>query len=87
MEWNIDDKRFNQKYVGAESFLIKNGKIQYPIINPPIEITTPKLWSSIDAIANNTEYHAGNCGKGEPMQAIPVWFGGPSMSLRNIKVL
>ncbi|MCX6711513.1 MAG: TldD/PmbA family protein [Candidatus Woesearchaeota archaeon] len=87
MEWNIDDKRFNQKYVGAESFLIKNGKIQYPIVNPVIEITTPKLWSSIDAIANNTEYHAGNCGKGEPMQAIPVWFGGPSMRLRNIKVL
>jgi len=87
MEWNIDDKRFNQKYVGAESFLIKNGKIQHPIINPVIEITTPKLWSSIDAIANNTEYHAGNCGKGEPLQAIPVWFGGPSMRLRNIKVL
>lgn len=87
MEWNIDDKRFNQKYVGAEAFLIKNGKIEHPIINPAIEITTPRLWSSVDAIADNTEYHAGNCGKGEPMQALPVWFGGPSMRIRNIKVL
>ena len=86
MEWNIDDKRFNQKYVGADAYLIENGKITKPVIKPIIEITTPKLWSSVDAVANNTEYHSGNCGKGEPMQACPVWFGGPSMRIRNIKL-
>ena len=86
MEWNIDDKRFNQKYVGADAYLIENGKITKPVIKPIIEITTPKLWGSVDAVANNTEYHAGNCGKGEPMQACPVWFGGPSMRIRNIKL-
>ena len=86
MEWNIDDKRINQKYVGAESYLIKNGEIKEPVIKPVIEITTPQLYSAIDAVANNTEYHAGNCGKGEPMQPIPVWFGGPSVRLRKIRL-
>ncbi len=86
MEWNIDDRRVNQKYVGAESYFIKNGKLAYPLINPTIEISTFHLWKSVDAIAKNIEYHAGNCGKGEPMQAIPVWFGGPSIRLRNIKL-
>ena len=86
MEWNIDDKRINQKYVGAESYLIKNGEIKEPVVMPVIEITTPQLYSAIDAVASNMEYHAGNCGKGEPMQPIPVWFGGPSIRLRKIRL-
>jgi len=86
MEWNIDDKRLNAKYTGAEAYLIKNGKISEPVWRPTIEISTPKLWSSIDGVAKNTEYHAGTCGKAEPMQAIPVWFGGPSMRIRNIRL-
>jgi len=86
MEWNIDDIRFNQKYVGAEAYLIKNGKIGIPVIRPVLEITTPKLYSSIDAVANNLEFHAGNCGKGEPLQSAPVWLGGPSVRLRNVRL-
>ena len=84
MEWNIDDKRFQQKYTGAEAYLIKNGKITKPVINPVLEITTPALWKSVDAIGNKVGFFAGNCGKGEPMQGIPVWLGGPSMRLGNI---
>lgn len=86
MEWNIDDKRFNQKYTGAEAYLIKNGKLGKPVRNPIIEITTPKLWQSVDAVANNLELHAGDCGKGEPMQGIPVYLGGPSIRLRNVRL-
>ncbi|HLD05332.1 MAG TPA: TldD/PmbA family protein [Candidatus Nanoarchaeia archaeon] len=85
MEWNIDDKRLNARYTGAEAYLIKNGKIAGPVRNPTLEITTPKLWGSVDGVAQNSAYFAGNCGKGEPMQGIPVWFGGPSMRLRKIK--
>ncbi|MFH1399706.1 MAG: TldD/PmbA family protein [Candidatus Woesearchaeota archaeon] len=84
MEWNIDDKRIHQKYVGAESYLIKNGKLGEPVRNPTLEISTLDLYRTVDAVAKNTEFHAGNCGKGEPMQALPVWFGGPSIRLRNI---
>lgn len=86
MEWNIDDKRYNQKYVGAEAYLIKNGKIAGPVREPVLELTTPKLYSSVDAAANNTEFHAGTCGKGEPMQGIPVWFGGPSIRIRKVRL-
>lgn len=86
MEWNIDDRRLNQRYVGAEAYLIENGELGQPVINPTLEITTPALYSAIDAVGNNTEYHAGNCGKGEPIQAIPVWFGGPSVRLRNVRL-
>ena len=86
MEWNIDDKRLNAKYTGAEAYMIKNGKLGEPVWRPTIEISTPKLWSSVDGAAKNMEYHAGTCGKAEPMQAIPVWFGGPSMRIRNIRL-
>ena len=86
MEWNIDDKRLNQKYVGAEAYEIKNGKLGKPLLNPVIEITTPQLYKAVDAVANNIEYFAGTCGKGEPMQGIPVWFGGPSFRMRRIFV-
>jgi len=86
MEWNIDDQRLNQKYVGAEAYLIENGKITTPVINPILETTTPELYSKVDAVADNLEFHAGSCGKGEPMQAIPVWFGGPSFRIKSILI-
>lgn len=81
-EWNIDDKRWNQKYKGNEAYLIENGEITKPIRQPSIEITTPMLWSSITAIGKRVELHAATCGKGEPMQGIPVTMGGPSMKMR-----
>jgi TldD protein len=81
-EWNIDDKRLNQKYKGNEAYLIENGEITKPIRQPSIEITTPALWSSVIEIADNLELHAATCGKGEPMQGIPVTMGGPSMKLK-----
>ncbi|TAL57456.1 MAG: TldD/PmbA family protein, partial [Nanoarchaeota archaeon] len=57
-----------------------------PVREPVLELTTPKLYSSVDAAANNTEFHAGTCGKGEPMQGIPVWFGGPSIRIRKVRL-
>jgi TldD protein len=68
----------------SEAYMIENGKLTFPVRNPAIEISTFNLWKAVDAVAKKPEYHAGNCGKGEPMQAIPVWFGGPSMRLRGI---
>lgn len=85
-EWNIDDKRLNQKYVGCISYMIRNGTLAEPVCAPTLEISTPTLWSSVESAANNLEFHAGTCGKGEPMQGIPVWLGGPSVKLKNIKL-
>ena len=87
MEWNIDDRRWNQKYVGSEAYLIENGRLSKPVKNPTIEITTAALYSSIDAIGKNIEWHAGTCGKGEPMQGVPVWMGGPSIRLRALRLI
>jgi TldD protein len=86
MEWNIDDKRLNQRYVGLESFLIENGSLKEAVKDPVFEITTPKYWGSIDARGKDMVYACGTCGKGDPMQGAPVFFGAPHIRLRNVRV-
>lgn len=86
MEWNIDDKRLNQRYVGLEAFMIENGILKEAVKDPVLEITTPKYWSSIDARGNDLQYSTGTCGKGDPMQGAPVFFGAPHIRLRNVRV-
>jgi len=86
MEWNIDDQRFNQRYVGLEAYWIDNGEITGMIRNPVLEITTTGLWSSVDAVGKALDFSAGYCGKGDPMQGAPVWMGGPHIRLRQIRM-
>lgn len=83
-EWNIDDMRLNEKYVGKESYLIENGEIRGRVRRPTLETNTIKFYSSVDAVAKDLEFSAGNCGKGEPMQGVDVWMGGPHARLRDI---
>lgn len=85
-EWNIDDIRLNEKYVGREAYHIRDGKIEEAIRRPVIETTTIKFYSSIDAIGKDLEFSAGTCGKGDPMQGVDVWMGGPHVRLRNVRV-
>ncbi|MEM4610222.1 MAG: TldD/PmbA family protein [Thermoproteota archaeon] len=86
MEWNIDDKRWNQRYVGLEAYMIEDGRITTPVRNPVIEITTEKLFSSVDAVGKDLGFVAATCGKGDPMQGMPVYMGGPSFRMRNIMI-
>lgn len=86
MEWNIDDLRIGQRYIGLEAYEIKNGEIKDPLLFPVIEGTTFEFLSSIDAIDNTLKFYYGTCGKGDPDQGIPVWMGGPNMRLRNVSV-
>lgn len=86
MEWNIDDRRFNQRYTGLEAYLIERGELKHLVKSPVLEFTTPALWSSVDAVGKNVQFVAGHCGKGEPMQGIPVWFGGPHIRLKNMRL-
>jgi len=86
MEWNIDDKRLNQRYAGLEAYSIENGALGEPIKEPIFEITTPKYWGSIDARGRDLEYYCGTCGKGDPMQGAPVFFGSPHIRLRGVRV-
>jgi TldD protein len=85
-EWNIDDKRFNQRYVGREAYLIENGKLKQPIARPVIETTTLKFWSAVDAVSEKVEFDAATCGKGDPAQGVPVYTGGPCIRLRRVHV-
>lgn len=86
MEWNIDDKRVNERYVGCEAYLIEKGEITHPVKKPVLETTTFDFFSSIDAVGDEVGYYAGTCGKGEPMQGVPVWMGGPVVKLKGVRL-
>ena len=86
MEWNIDDERWSQRYVGLEAYAIVDGEITYPVKNPVVEFTTREFYSKLDARTKKLEFHAGLCGKGEPAQGIPVWLGGPEVRVRGLLV-
>ncbi len=83
-EWNIDDKRFNQRYVGREAYLIERGEVKAPIARPVIETTTKKFWTSVDAVSKQVKFDAATCGKGDPAQGVPVYTGGPCLRLRGV---
>ena len=85
-EWNIDDKRLNQRYVALEAYLIERGELKGLVKAPVLEITTPKLWGSVRARSKHVEFEAATCGKGDPMQGAPVWTGGPETLLGGIKL-
>lgn len=85
-EWNIDDVRFNQRYVGKEAYLIERGELGAPVARPIIEATTQSFWMAVDAVSRKLEFQAATCGKGDPMQGAPVFHGGPMIRLRGIRV-
>lgn len=85
-EWNIDDIRFNEKYVGKEAYIIQDGDLTGRVRRPVIETNTINFYSSIDAVGNDLQFNAGMCGKGDPMQGVDVWMGGPHLRLRNMYI-
>jgi TldD protein len=85
-EWNIDDKRLNQRYVALEAYLVEHGEIKGLVRSPVLEITTPRLWGSVKARSKTLEFEAATCGKGDPQQGAPVWTGGPDTLLSGIRL-
>ncbi len=87
-EWNIDDRRYQSKYTGCEAFLIKNGEVtDTRVYRPVLEVTSVGLLSSIDAVSKNLNLaFPATCGKGDPMQGIPVYAGGGELRMRNIRL-
>jgi TldD protein len=86
MEWNIDDRRYNQKYVGEEAYLIENGEVSSMVRHPALEISTPAFYNSIDAVGNDFELYPATCGKGDPMQGLPVCTGGATVRIRGVRI-
>jgi TldD protein len=87
-EWNIDDRRFQSKYTGSESYLIRNGEITETMVRRPvIETTSVGLLTAIDAVSKVMSLDfPGTCGKGDPMQGVPVYAGGGQLRFRNIRL-
>ncbi len=86
-EWNIDDRRYQSKYVGLECYVIENGEITDKMIRRPIlELTTRGILESVDGVSKNFDAPHGTCGKCDPMQGVPVWMGGGEVRMRNIRL-
>lgn len=88
-EWNIDDVRYQSKYVGQQCYYIKNGEIQFNvrIKRPVLELTSVGLFSAVDGCSKDIVFKTtGNCGKGDPEQVAPVYFCGPEVRMRNIRL-
>ncbi len=86
-EWNIDDRRWQCKYVGNVAYRIKKGEITDEMVKRPVlEISTASLFNAIDGCSNKLEFIGATCGKSDPMQGVPVWMGGPNVRLRNIRL-
>jgi TldD protein len=60
--------------------------LKHPVARPVIETTTLKFWSAVDGVSNNVEFDSGTCGKGDPVQGVPVYTGGPCIRLRGVYV-
>lgn len=87
-EWNIDDRRYQSKYVGFECYEIKNGQVTETMVRRPImELTSIGLFSSIDGVSNKlTLEFPAICGKSDPAQGVPVDAGGTYMRMRDIRL-
>ncbi|MHA1653308.1 MAG: TldD/PmbA family protein [Candidatus Thorarchaeota archaeon] len=87
-EWNIDDRRYQSKYTGCESYMIKNGELTDTLIRRPVlETTSVGLLSSVDAVSKELRFDfPGTCGKSEPMQGVPVYAGGGHVRFRDIRL-
>ncbi|MCD6511182.1 MAG: TldD/PmbA family protein [Thaumarchaeota archaeon] len=87
MEWNIDDVRVNQRYVGLECYRIRNGRIGEELKDVVLELKSTDFWSKIDARGKELEFLSAYCGKGDPIQSVPVWTGGPYLRLKGVRVM
>ena len=84
MEWNIDDNRMNQKYVGEEAYIIRKGEIAGIAYHPVIEISTFDFYRKVDAAGKELQFYPATCGKGDPMQGIEVSTGGVDLRVRDV---
>ncbi len=87
-EWNIDDRRYQSKYVGFECYEIKNGEVTETMVRrPTMEITSIGLFNSIDGVSNKLKLEfPAICGKSDPGQGVPVDAGGTYIRLRGIQL-
>ncbi len=88
--WSIDDLRVNFQFATEIAYEIKGGRLTGRIFKNPVYYgKTTEFWNSCDGIANEDHWHVWgvpNCGKGQPVQLMPVGHGTSPARFRKVKV-
>jgi TldD protein len=85
--WSIDDLRLNFQFTCEIAWEIKSGKRTRILRDPLYTGITPEFWRSCDAVCGPEEWKmwgVSTCGKGEPMQILPVGHGAPPARFRGV---
>jgi len=69
---------------GAVIGVIENGEMTTAVVRPTIETTTLTFWMAVDGVSKTVDFESATCGKGDPMQGLPVFTGGPMVRLRGV---
>jgi TldD protein len=87
--WSIDDLRLNFQFSCEIAWEIKHGKKTRILRDPLYTGITPEFWRSCDAVCGKEEWRlwgVSTCGKGEPMQTVPVGHGAAPARFRRVRV-
>ncbi len=72
------------QFNAAESFLIKNGRIEQPLRDVSLSGNVTETLKRVDAVDSNFKMNIGFCGKAG--QIVPVGGGGPHVKIRETMV-
>lgn len=87
--WSIDDLRLNFQFSCEAAWEIKRGKRTRLLRSPLYTGSTPRFWRNCDAIGNADAFRMwglSSCGKGDPMQLMPVGHGCAPARFRDVEV-
>jgi TldD protein len=87
--WSIDDRRLQFQFATEAAREIRGGELGRLLRNPSYAGLTPRFWSSLDAVCSPSEWRlwgVGECGKGEPGQAMRVSHGVAPARFRDVEV-
>ena len=72
-------------FAAAEGYAIRDGKLAEPVSDVTLSGNVFQTLKDIDAIASDSVYRNGGCGKGG-QSGLPVSVGGPHVRIRNVVV-
>jgi TldD protein len=76
----VDSRAYEWKISAKESFIVDKGETKEMLRNVIVSGTTPDFLTSIDALGRDLQISVTpDCGKGSPIQLLPVGNGGPSI--------
>lgn len=88
--YSIDQQRYNFQFTGQVAYQVEDGKLGPMLRDVAYFGKTPKFWSNLDALGDQSTYMLGGAmydGKGEPMQSNPVSHGCPVARFSNVQVI